>query len=279
KVTDEATLNTISSNKDQVQTTIQYFDGLGRPLQTIQRQGSPAGNDIIQPFEYDPFGREARKYLPYTAGGTTGSYRSDALGSSGAQKNYYNSPPSGVPAIPSGAYAETLFEASPLNRVSEQGAPGAAYQPGSSHTVRTAYGTNAAGEVSLWTVSSTGASRSTYQAGTLYKTTLTDENGNLTQEYKDLQGKVVSKKAQVATGTYLTTDYIYDDLDNLRYVVPPLPAGVTLGSTLSETDALFSNFVYGYHYDSRKRLKEKKVPGKGWEYLVYNKLDQVVLSQ
>ncbi|PWG79526.1 DUF6443 domain-containing protein, partial [Pararcticibacter amylolyticus] len=40
KVTDEATLNTISSNKDQVQTTIQYFDGLGRPLQTIQRQGS-----------------------------------------------------------------------------------------------------------------------------------------------------------------------------------------------------------------------------------------------
>jgi hypothetical protein len=46
---------------------IQYLDGLGRPLQTVQVQGSPGFKDIVQPVAYDAFGRERFRYQPYAA--------------------------------------------------------------------------------------------------------------------------------------------------------------------------------------------------------------------
>ncbi|SIS30052.1 RHS repeat-associated core domain-containing protein, partial [Chryseobacterium joostei] len=36
---------------------------------------------------------------------------------------------------------------------------------------------------------------------------------------------------------------------------------------------------YQYRYDGRNRLVEKKLPGKGWEYMVYDKSDRLVLTQ
>jgi len=122
-----------------------------------------------------------------------------------------------------------------------------------------------------------------YTAGTLYATTTTDENGFSSIEYKDKEGKVVCKKAQATptTGSYIATYYIYNDLNNLSYVIPPNPGGAAYPASILETDAIFASYLYGYHYDERNRLIQKKIPGKGtqWEYMVYNQLDQLVLSQ
>jgi len=58
-------------------------------------------------------------------------------------------------------------------------------------------------------------------------------------------------------------------------VVPP----VFSSTSFAETDASFRGLVYAYRYDRRRRLVKKKLPVKGWEFMVYNKLDQLVMTQ
>eukprot|EP01132_Coremiostelium_polycephalum_P011126 gene11126-13624_t len=289
----EQNLNT-QRNTCQVNQTIQYFDGLGRSLQTVIVQGSPTFKDVVQPVVYDAFGREAIKYLPYGAPAGDGSFKTDALSK---QSDYYSAA-SGwdnnvVKTV--NPYSKIVFEASPLNRVLEQGAPGSAWQPASSRgndlgrTIVSDYGTNIANEVKLWTINGSGASAGVYQAGTLYKSISKDENWvsgkvGTVEEFKDLEGQVVLKRQWKTETVSLSTYYVYDDLGNLRYVLPPAVNEGTDKSTgvvssFTEADPLFDQFMYGYHYDGRKRVIEKKIPGKGWERMVYNKLDQLVLSQ
>lgn len=63
-VTDEATFDFADYNR--VKEATEYFDGLGKPLQTVQRQATPGINpiDMVMPVVYDQFGREVYKYLP-----------------------------------------------------------------------------------------------------------------------------------------------------------------------------------------------------------------------
>ncbi|MDQ0966809.1 RHS repeat-associated protein [Flavobacterium sp. W4I14] len=289
EVTD-ATLTNSRNVCDESQ-TIQYFDGLGRPLQTVQVQGSPGFKDIVQPVAYDAFGREAKKYLPYAAQtGTTGAFRDAAIGD---QFNFFRLPQAAGVKATDYAFAETQFEASPLNRVLQQGAPGEAWQLSGAHTLKTEYGANALDEVKFWTVNNAGngASAGVYLPGKLYKTTSRDENwvladlkAGITEEFKDFEGRVVLRRVWESNAKNLSTYYVYDDFGNLRYVLPPalnehtdrLSAAI---SSFDETQTVFGQFIYGYRYDGRKRLVEKKIPGKGWAFMVYNKLDQMVLSQ
>jgi len=297
----------------QVMANVQYIDGLGRPIQTVSVKGSPQLNDIVQPIAYDAYGREATKYLPYTLTASAvsdGSYKSNALTAGAGQNSFYTTPPTGVAAI-SNPQSVTVFEASPLNRVTEQGAPGDAWQPGTTgtagHTVKLAYTTNNitaltdtanSTTVALYTVTinsdqsrtlvrGTGAA-GYYGVGQLYITTSRNENlaatttrGGTVEEYKDKEGHVVLKRTfnylpgSSPTLQILSTYYVYDDLGNLAFVLTPASGA----DAITPTQTLLDNLCYQYRYDERNRLSQKKLPGKGWEYMVYNQLDQAVLSQ
>lgn len=277
----------------EVMQNVQYFDGLGRPQQTVLTKGSPTGRDIIQPFARDFMGREAIKLQPYTASGNSGSFRVNALLPNG-QADFYNSPPVGI-ATTTKPYSRAVFEASPLNRVAEQGAPGGDWQPidGSTagHTIKLEYSSNAAGEVKLWNINAAdngAVSSSGYEVGMLSKTISKDENwqpsdlkAGTIEEFKDFEGRVVLKRIWETDIKSLSTYYVYDDYNNLRYVLPPAinENGQSPVSSFDETQPVFKNFIYGYRYDGQRRMIKKNIPGKDEEYMVYNTLDQLVLSQ
>src|SRR4026207_1232058 len=63
-ITSQAQVDALTSAKDRMQ-QVGYFDGLGRPIQSVVIQGSNATNDLVTPVEYDNYGREVKKYLPY----------------------------------------------------------------------------------------------------------------------------------------------------------------------------------------------------------------------
>ncbi|MDN3588091.1 DUF6443 domain-containing protein [Pedobacter aquatilis] len=276
--------NSIASVCD-VNQKIQYIDGLGRPVQTIDVQGSPLGNDIIQPVSYDGFGREKFKFLPYTEAGNNGAFRTNAL--TGGQSYFYlNASNIAHTLYP---FTETGFEASPLNRVLQQGAAGLDWQISSGHTIKTDYATNISG-IRRWNLTSNGASaiNSFYAIGKLLKTITKDENwkasdfkARTTEEFKDLEGRVILKRVWETDSKSLSTYYVYDDLGNLRYVLPPAvnENGTASLDHFSETDQSFDFYIYGYHYDNSNRVIEKKIPGKGWEEMIYNPNDQVVFTQ
>lgn len=68
---------TVGSPLQVAKMTTQYFDGLGRPLQTVIKQGSlPTGDtarDLVSAVIYDEFGREIYHYLPFRANNTGGN--------------------------------------------------------------------------------------------------------------------------------------------------------------------------------------------------------------
>ncbi|MBS7112666.1 MAG: RHS repeat-associated core domain-containing protein, partial [Dysgonomonas mossii] len=53
---------------------IQYFDGLGRPVQVVQKAVTQLKADLVTYQEYDSFGREERSWLPVVAAGNNGAY-------------------------------------------------------------------------------------------------------------------------------------------------------------------------------------------------------------
>src|SRR6185437_853234 len=290
-----------------VQETTHYFDGLGRPLQTVQRQHSPGNNpvDMVAPVVYDQFGREVYKYLPYAAGAgntTDGQFKQDPFTD---QQNFYqNVYPIQQPAYNGEQvyYGQTNYEASPLNRVLQTMAPGNNWA-GNGKGVSQQYLINTASDsVVIWYV---GNDTLTYQnndiatniptslgyyvPGQLYKNVTIDEAGHAVVEYKDKEGLVILKKVQVSTvasdlsgyAGWLSTYYIYDNLNLLRFVLSPKATNIIYGNGLniSADTTTISQLCFRYEFDGRQRMIAKKVPGAGWAYMVYDMRDRPVFSQ
>jgi hypothetical protein len=222
--------------------SIQYFDGLGRPMQTVSTQGSPLGRDITQPVVYDAFGREVRKYLPVVPDTKNGGYKSDIIGAdgnyAGGVANFYSASSDAV-ANDTKPYAEAVFEASPLNRVLRQGAPGSAWQPGATgsyatpqpadYSIKKDYVYNGPNEVLQLDYNvetkDIGTSTAQYYAVNQLRVNKTkDEHNHEVIEYIDKEGRMLLKKVEsVENGVtvFAETYYLYDDFGNLVAVLPP----------------------------------------------------------
>lgn len=263
----------------QASQNVTYLDGLGRPIQQVAMQQSGGGKNIVAPIEYDALGRQIKQYLPYATSTSGLDYESSALTDVINYPSYQGQNP----------YGETLFENSPLSRVLKQAAPGTDWAMGGGHEIKHDYKNNVANEVKLFTATSTwnGSTRlydialvnSTggvfYPANELNKTITKNENwtsGNIntSEEFTDKEGRVVLKRLFDGSGA-IDTYYVYDQFGNLCYILPPKADMVI-------TTPILDKLCYQYKYDYRNRLVEKKLPGKQWEFIIYDKLNRVVAT-
>ena len=294
---------------DEVHHSTQYLDGLGRPLQSVNWQASPATTnsatskkDIVTASVYDQYGREQYKFLPYTSPSSDGNFKTDPFGE---QSTFYGSTYISDQAAYSNEtiyYSKTIFEASPLNRVSKSFAPGNSWAgseaTASERSVQLQYLINDSNDnVQAWDIgfnttiaNNTNipvAETSSYGAGQLFKTVTVDEHANQVVEYKDKEGHVVLKKVQngvlTATAPYtnwLCTYYVYDDLGQLRFVIPPKAVAKMVGAgnwTLQQE--VIDELCFRYEYDARQRMIAKKVPGADWVFMVYDQRDRLIFTQ
>jgi RHS repeat-associated protein len=274
-----------------VKQTTQYFDGLGRHLQTVAKQASPGGKDMVMPIVYDQFGRETYKYLPFPASSTTpgdngmdGNFKLDPFQQ---QASFYAAQFSNESSF----FGKVNFEASPIDRPLKLYGPGASWV-GASHGISANYQINLATDsVRLWSIASTAGSIPTtsgiYAAGELLKDGTADENGIQTIEYRDKEGHLVLRKVQLSNtpGTahdgWLCTYYVYDDLNNLRFVLQPRAVELIYTTAVNWviSQAIADELCFRYEYDGRQRLIIKKIPGAAEEWMVYDARDRVVMTQ
>ena len=265
--------------------TVQYIDGLGRPKQVVNVKVTPQGKDIVIPIIYDSFGRQTRDYLPIPQNATTnGQVYTQST-------DLVPYPIQDITGFYSGEkiYSEKIIENSPLDRVQQQIQVGTAW---SNKPVKFDYDANIAGEVIKYTTTTTwenGATKSmltqggTYGTAQLYKNTVTDEDGDKTIEFKNGEGQTLLVRKAISDTENADTYYVYNEYNQLTYVIPPNAAVVYknlgTGTAIAYDDINLNNLCYRYRYDGRNRLVEKKLPGKGWEHMVYDKGDRLIMTQ
>lgn len=223
-----------------VQTKTEYLDGLGRSVQTVLRQESPLGRDLVQPSAYDELGRQPRAYLPYVSGGTSGGdYRPDALKE---QDDFYRATALLGPGLASDntvrtgfAYTEQQFDASPLNRVTAQTSPGENWN---SHPVTFIERSNTTDDaitrlsVGYATAGNPLTAQGSYAAGELWLKETQDEDQRRVRTFTDKQGQLVAKLVQ-ATGVPVGTVCQLGGESNT--LVLQAPAGMVLTGIQSAT--------------------------------------------
>ena len=273
-----------------VDQTTQYFDGLGRLLQTVRKQASPLQKDMVVPVLYDSFGRNEYTYLPFASAPTQagilnndGQFKPDAFAeqSSFSQGQYPGE---------TFFYSKAVYELSPLNRTVAALPAGNSWVGGSRGTGTQYLLNTAADSVHQWYIDSVAGSLPAelpYEIGQLFKTVTTDEQGQQVVEYKNADQHVVLKKVQLTPGVttahkgWLCTYYVYDDMNNLRFVIPPAAVeaiNISAGGW-NVTQAIADEYCFRYEYDYRNRMIIKKIPGAGEVHMVYDARDRLVMSQ
>lgn len=265
---------TISSPTAKKIETVQYFDGLGKSKQTVNVKASPLGRDIVIPYVYDPAGRQAREYQPIPQSSTTnGEIYPQTPGHVpfpvADDTNFYNNEK---------IFTEKSFENSPIDRILQQKTVGTNWD---THPIQFTYTFNNGDEVKKYTATfdytNFNASISlsgNHPANTLYKNAITDEDGNLTIEYKNTEGQILLVRKVMSSTENADTYYVYNEFNQLAYIIPPLASVKT-----ALDDSTINLLCYQFKYDRKYRLVEKKIPGKGWEFMVYDKSDRLIMSQ
>jgi len=266
--------------KDVKQST-SYLDGLGRPFQSVVKEGSLETSsqfkkDMVSATQYDEFGMANFSYLPFVSSASDGNFKLDPFfqqktfmdAQYGAQSETY-------------FYGQTVVEQSPLSRVKKQLPAGNSWV-GAGKGVAVKYWLNAVNDdVKIFTVTDDVSpfgiytKAGEYAPGDLQKKVSFDEDGKQVIEFTDKDGLVILKKVQL-TGArdlsngmgyadWLCTYYMYDRTSLLRGVIQPEGVKALSSNNWTFDASILAEQCFRYAYDARRRMTRKQVPGTYWQ--------------
>jgi RHS repeat-associated protein len=275
-------------NHLRVEQSTAYLDGMARPIQIVQRRASPDGEDVISIIQYDDLGREPVKYLPFLTGAADGAYQvMDPPFTPLLQ--FYSSEDAEI-ARSAAPFARTVFDGSPLNRVSEIGSPGEAWQPdaaGGTHTRRMEYrGNTLEDRVLRWRLVARGVrAEAVYPPNALRVDSSVDEHSVRSAVFYDGLDREVLRSIQTPSGEETRTYFVYDAHQNLAVMISPnrvaqlRPGAPRALPPKSVGPERLKRDCYRYRVDHRGRVVEKGLPGAESVAVVYDPWDRIALSQ
>jgi len=285
---DDFTLSGSVSPDRYVRSVAQYFDGLGRPLQTVSRKAMAEGNDIVVPNVYDAAGREPYKYLPAIRPVVASQGVLVEAIATGMRQHFDTAYPGQQP------YTKTEYDNSPQNRVVKELAPGASWVgagKGVEHTYNTnresvyAFGSmfyKVVGAFPRFTIGMASTDipqyAGNYPEGTLLIHTIKDEDGGISDEIKDKKGHILIKRrmyqhtstvpaivpAETIPDNLAYTIYVYDDMDRLRAVLSPESLKPINTTTQVSIPGVSTTTTYTYSWPA---LSQEQMGNLAYQYL------------
>ena len=258
----------LSATDDQKTVEYQYADGLGRTTQTVIWRGSPEKRDLIFPVVSAIGSLQPIEYLPYRSTATNGGFRTSPFTE---QSSFYVSPSIGITAN-SRPLKNNVYESSPLERLLSSTEYGVGFETAG---VNMEQQVNIANQVRRWEIFN-GLPRSTafYPAGSLSISISRDASQFMTRTFSDWLGRKVLTQVQTGPSTWEDTYYVYNDYNQLLFVIPPAAAG-----DLNPTQAVADLWHFRYEYDDFGRLVSSKAPGAHPVFTIYDRWDRPVLTQ
>lgn len=300
------------SQREQLQTTV-YFDGLGRQVQTVIKQGSlNTGNsatDHVTAVLYDSLGRPSLTYLPFAANSAGGNASiSDGLFKINPfqqQAAFYNTQLAGQAGetnVGGGnlnwAYSQQVFENSPLGRPVKQLPQGASWI-GSGRGTRVIEAVNTVADsvkIIEWTYVasdwSTFSVTGQYPKGSLYKTITIDEAGRCHILFRTKGGQPVLEKRQISAASdtgqgsghagWQCVYKAYDPMNRMRLAIQPEGVDLAManGWNLNAlSGVIITQQCFRYEYDGRGLMIRKMEPGGKEENYVYDRKERLAAKQ
>jgi RHS repeat-associated protein len=275
----------IGIQKTNVEQSIVFLDGLGRPVQTVAWQAGGNYEDIYSVNAYDEFGRELKSYLPFPDpnGSVFNLVPTLLQGAFVAQNAYYNA------TYPNDKifYSKVKIDENSLNGYSKQLGVGNVYvsqNKGASSAMRT---NDVLEDVKIFTVdpiTNLPVVSGAYPSATLYVQEIIDVDGKMSLGFKTFEGDVVMQKAELTSAAaghsgWLCTYNVIDEMGRLRYMIPPKAVEYLNTNSWVITQAIIDELCYYYEYDELGRLTSKKLPGQSTARYVYDKFGNIGLSQ
>ena len=244
---------------DMARVVTTFFDGLGRPVETVRVGAGGDFEDVAELTVYGHGDKVAERWLP--VGTHSGGAFVAPASLIGEAKAFYgcDSP-------------LTAFK----YELSEEGRPVSMMRPGASKPRIMEHGFCFDETVPIFDVDGEGrlVRQGYYKEGTLRFTIETDETSAYSRSvFTDFDGRKVAELEDDAW-----TFWVYDVCGRLRFTVSPegarrLTADGVCNSTIVE------QYCSEWRYDGRNRVTMSRVPGVAPTYYVYDRLGRLALEQ